>query len=206
MVRYKHFVNSSIDSVDSFLAASTARGKLRRNGRRPPLSWSAPCDGLSGDLTHVFRVLKSYFLPDCGLPHLDGRCLDDLSVSIPPRPMCMNRFHQLGRLIFVKLLGWTEEQASLLSSRSARRTLATVADVVGLSASDRASLGGCSGTSSGKSVAEAARYFKMPLCYSGVRVTTSLVVKAHLIALKKRAFLHGQPPEEDWSRVAVAYP
>ena len=91
VVRYKHFVNSSIHSVDSFLAASTARGKLRRNERRLPLCWSARCDGLSRDVTHVFRVLKSYFLPDCGLPHLDGRYLDDLSVSLPPRPMCMNR-------------------------------------------------------------------------------------------------------------------
>ena len=76
---------------------------------------------------------------------------------------------------------------------------------MGLSTSDRASLGGWSGASSGKSVAEAARHFKMPLRYSGARVTTSLVVKAHLIAVYKRAFLHRQPPEEDWSQVAVAY-
>ena len=118
VVRYKHFVFCSIDSVDSFFAASTARGKLRRNGRRPPLSWCAPGDGLSGDLTHVFKVLKSYSLPERGLPHLDGRW----------------------RLISVQLLGWTEEQALRLSSRSARRTLPTADDVVGLSASDRASL------------------------------------------------------------------
>ena len=178
--------------MDSFLAASTARGKLRRNGRRPPLSWcapcdGAPCDGLSGDLTHVFKVLNSYSLPECCLPHLDDRCLDDLSVSMPPKPLCMNRFHQLGRLMFVQLLGGTEEQAVQLSSRSARRTLLTASDVVGLSASDRASLGDWSGTSSGKSVAEAARYFKMPLRYSGVRATTSLVIKAHLKAVYKRA-------------------
>ena len=206
VVRYKHCVNSSIHSADSFLAASAARGKLRRDGRRPPLSWCAPCDGLSGDLTHVLKVLKIFSLPECGLPHLNGRCLDDLSVSMPPKKMSMGRFHQLGRLIFVQLLEWTEEQASRLSSRSATRTLPTAADTVGLSASDRASLGGSSGTSSAESVAEAARYFKMLLRYSRARVTTSFVVKAHLIAVYKRAFLHGQAPEEDWSQVAVAYP
>ena len=32
----------------------------------------------------------------------------------------------------------------------------------------------------------------MPLRYSGARVTTSLVVEAHLIAVYKRAFLHRQ--------------
>ena len=117
VVRYKHCVNSSIHSADSFLAASAARGKLRRDGRRPPLSWCAPCDGLSGDLTHVFKVLNNFSLPECGLPHLNGRCLDDLSVSMPPKKMSMGRFHQLGRLIFVQLLEWTEEQASRLSSR-----------------------------------------------------------------------------------------
>ena len=98
------------------------RGKLRRDGRRPPLSWCASCDGLSGDLTHVFKVLTSYSLPECGLPNLNGRCLDGLSVSMPRRKVSMGRFHQLGRLIFLQLLGWTEEQALRLSSRSARRS------------------------------------------------------------------------------------
>ena len=123
VVRYKHCVNCFINSVDSFLAASAARGKFRRDTRRLPLSWCAPCDGLSGDLTHVFKVLKNFSLPECGLPHLNGRCLDDLSVSLPPKKMSIVRLHQLGRLISVRLLGWTEEQASRLSSRSARRTI-----------------------------------------------------------------------------------
>ena len=88
----------------------------------------------------------------------------------------------------------------------ARRTLQTAADVLGLSSSDRAAVGGWTGKETAGTVGQAARRLRMLLRYSGIGATSALVVKAHIIQDVSRIWEQGAPTSANWDHVAVLFP
>ena len=88
----------------------------------------------------------------------------------------------------------------------ARQTLPTAADVLGLSSSDRAAVGGWTEKETAGTVGQAARRLRMSLRYSGIGATSALVVKAHIIQVLSRMREQGAPTSAAWDHVAVLFP
>ena len=63
-------------------------------------------------------------------------------MSVGSSSLPLSRFHALSRRMFLgEPFCWDHDRVQLLSSYSARRTLPTVADVMGMAPGDRAALG-----------------------------------------------------------------
>ena len=173
-LRFKHVQRSTPTFHGSYVAGTAAKGKTRvkagRGVRRPSFSWSCPTLGVSGDLAEVFVELVS----NAGVGFV---LRDELGGK-----MRLGKFYVLSRKLFASL-----QDAPHLSSLTdctsymARRTLPTAADVLGLSSSDRAAVGGWAGKETAGTVVQAARRLRMPLRYSGIAATSALVVKAYII-------------------------
>ena len=81
-----------------------------------------------------------------------------------------------------------------------------MADLLGLSSSDRVAMGGWSSSSEAlASASSTARRLRMPLRYSGVRLQASAVIKVYIIKVVE-SVLAAKVPPSSWSAFAASCP
>ena len=113
------------------------------------------------------------------LPDLRGA---DFGMSVGSSPSPLSRFHALSRRMFlVEPSCWDHDRVQLLSSNSARRTLPTVADVMGMTPGDQAALGAWADCTPKSTITQIVRRLKMPMRYSDARDARGLLVKKPVI-------------------------
>ena len=205
VVRFAHIQRTELDEVDDSVGGLARRGK---NRTRKPLPWSLPSTLLTRSFAVHFSELRDLSRKagvHALLPDLKGADFESMSVGSSPLPL--SRFHALSRRMFLgEPFNWNHDRVQLLSSYSARRTLPTVADVMGMAPGDRAALGAWADNAPKSTITQIVRRLKMPMRYSDARDARGLLVKKAVMRHLRVAVPLSGVPNCCWKSLLSRYP
>ena len=101
---------------------------------------------------------------------------------------------------------WTKDITDNISTYSARRVLPSIADVLGLSSTDRASLGTWAGSTAASLARPTALRLAMPLRYSAVRSSSALIVRGYILKCVLAAREAGMAQDAAWDDLPLLFP
>ena len=187
--------NCSLRGFSCFIFStfgSSLEFSLASAWRTAPSSVAGLSEGLTGSLAPLWLAVRGAAGPGYFLENFQE---DGLTLRGTKLTMSLNRFLFVSRSVFMDPpFCWTK-----VPTYSARRVLPSIADVLGLSSTDRASLGTWAGSTS-PSLADGS------LRYSAVRSSSTLIIRGCILKCVLAARETGMAQDAAWDDLPLLFP